>query len=179
MICVFLAEGFEEIEAVTVIDILRREKFDVMVAGVNLNEITGSMGIKIKPDIDVLSVCQKDLQGVVLPGGMPGMENLFKNDDIKKIIKYCWEKNLLIASICAAPSILGRMGILEGKKACCYPGFEKELKGAKIVNEKVVTDGNIITSKGPGTAFDFAICIAEWLSGRPCSGRVRESMQCI
>ena len=165
MIYIFLAEGFEEIEAVATIDILRRTNLDVKIVGVGSEYIKGSMGITLKSDIELSELVTENLQGIVLPGGILGVENLSKNDKVCEIIRYCDKNKLLIGAICAAPSILGQMKILEGKEACCYPGFEKSLIGTKISKNGVCVCDNIITSNGPGNAINFALKLVEYIFG--------------
>jgi len=164
-VIVLLANGFEEMEAAICIDILRRAGLDVNIASVEDSKtVEGSRKMKIQADIFI-----KDLEelpdAIVLPGGMPGAENLASSDDVIKLVKDAYRANKLIAAICASPSIvLAPIGLLDGKVVTCYPGFEENL-GDNIIykDETVITDGNIITSKGPGTAFDFALEIVTYL----------------
>ncbi len=162
MIYLFLANGFEEIEAITTLDILRRCGLDVMtvsIAGPRL--IHGAHGIPIMADERFLkSKILNDCQGMIFPGGMPGAKNLMLHDRLKKVIEVHKERKTLMAAICAAPMILGKYGVLVGKKATCYPGFESHLKGALHIDAPVVVDGNIITGKGPFASVDFAFAIA-------------------
>ncbi len=155
MIYVFLADGFEECEALAPIDILRRGGLEVKTVGVSSKTVTGAHGIPVICDITEAETETNNLQAIVLPGGMPGTLNLEKSECVKGFINYAAENSLIIGAICAAPSILGHMELLKGKKAICFPGFESDLIGANIVNESVVKDGNIITSIGAGAAFDF------------------------
>ena len=148
MIYVFLADGFEEIEALTPVDVLRRAGFDVKTVGVTGKTVTGSHNIPVVADITIEEVTDKDLQGVILPGGMPGTLNLENNDTVQQFADLAVKKGLLLGAICAAPSILGHKGILNGKNATCFPGFEESLIGAYVQDAFVVTDGNIITGKG-------------------------------
>ncbi len=178
MICVFLAKGFEEIEAITPIDVLRRANLDVKTIGIGGKIIEGTHGIKIEADLEIENLNINDIDGIILPGGMPGTTNLSKNEKLKDIILKCNEKKQMIAAICAAPSILGEMGILKDKKACCYPGFEDKLLGANISSEEVCVSENIITSKGPGTALNFSLKIVEYICGKEIKEKVRKSMQC-
>ncbi|MDR3178502.1 MAG: DJ-1/PfpI family protein [Oscillospiraceae bacterium] len=161
MICVFLADGFEEIEAFTTIDILRRAKINVKSVGIGNKFVTGAHDIVVVADKSETQINFQDLEGLVLPGGMPGTVNLETSSFVKEAINLCVSKNLLIAAICAAPSILGHMGFLEGKTATCYPGFEQELTKANVSKLSVCKDSNIITARGPGSAFDFALEIVK------------------
>lgn len=173
---VLLADGFEEIEAITTIDILRRASLDVTVAGVGKVPIKGSRGVTVRADMELGSY--KGLpDAVVLPGGMPGVQNLAASKRANDLIARVYERSKIVAAICAAPSyVLAPTGILRGKKATCYPGCENLLvEGkAKFVDKRVVIDGNVITSQGPGTAFDFALTLVEKLRGKSVKEMVRK-----
>ena len=179
MVYVFLADGFEEAEALVTVDILRRAGIKVTCVGVNKREIVGSHGIKSMADIKTGEFAPVDLQAVVLPGGMPGTLNLEANKTVCHTAKAAFQNGKLVAAICAAPSVLGHLGLLKGKNATCYPGFEEELLGANFKNRPVVTDENIITAKGAGAVFDFGFAIVDYLTGSSkISAQLRESMQC-
>lgn len=155
---VFLADGFEEIEALTVVDILRRDNIVVKTVSVTDDiEVRGSHDIYVKADKVLAKVNSNDAAILILPGGMPGTLNLKECEPLMEMVKQFAETNRRIAAICAAPTVLGDMGLLQGKKACCYPGMEDQLKGAEISKDEVVTDGNITTSRGLGTAIPFAL----------------------
>ena len=175
MIAVFLAQGFEEIEALAVVDVLRRAELPVKTVGVGGREITGAHGICVKADMEVST---DELEAVVLPGGMPGTLNLEKSPIVRTCIRYCCENDLYICAICAAPSILGHMGLVAGREVICFPGFENELTGAVETDLSVVTDGKMITGKGPGVAVDFALEIVARLCGQVESSKIRMAMQC-
>lgn len=180
MIYVFLAKGFEEIEALSVVDFLRRAEIEVCTVGVGGKIIAGSHDIPVFADLDESEVKLDDsLSAVVLPGGMPGTLNLEANDTVKSAVEYCVKNDRTLCAICAAPSILGHMGVLKGVKACCFPGFESELDGA-IVSEDdfVCVDKNIITGKGMGCALLFAHAIAEKFCGKREADRIMKSLQC-
>ncbi len=177
MIYVFLADGFEEMEAVVPIDILRRTKTEVKTVGVTSINPTSAGGIGIKCDLSIEDTKTQGLDGIVLPGGMPGTENLFKNERIKELVSFCFDKGKIIGAICAAPIILGRLGFLKGKKACCFPGFEGELNGAIITDSRVCSDGNIVTGKGPGTALEFSLKLIEIIIGEKTAGTIKQSLQ--
>lgn len=165
-----LAEGFEEIEALTVTDVLRRAGVNVKNASVSGEYVSGAHGITVKSDCLLSDVLKAgDAEGVILPGGMPGTLNIKKSDEALRLIKEVFKKGLLTAAICAAPSVLGEMGILEGKRCTCYPGFEDKLKGGILSEEKVVADGNVITSRGPGTALSFALALSEYITKKDSS----------
>lgn len=179
MIYMFLADGFEEIEAITPLDILKRGKIPIKTVGLENKTVKGSLGIIVEADITIENLKEEEVDGIILPGGMPGTLNLGKNKKVTDVIKYCYENNLLIAAICAAPSILGEMGILNGKSACCYPGFEEKLIGSEISNLSVCADDNLITAKGPGVAAEFGFKILEYIKGKRAVKVVSSSMQFI
>jgi 4-methyl-5(b-hydroxyethyl)-thiazole monophosphate biosynthesis len=158
-----LAPGFEEIEAVTNIDVLRRAGLNVITAGVVGKQIKGDHGIKIEADTTIEEIDSDDLSAVVLPGGMPGAANLRDSGRLLKIIRDINDKGGLCAAVCAAPIVLDAAGILEGKNATSYPGFDDEMPSCNYREERVVIDGNIITGRGPGVAMEFALTIVEYL----------------
>ncbi|MCX8124498.1 MAG: DJ-1/PfpI family protein [Spirochaetes bacterium] len=176
-IIVPLAPGFEEIEAVTIIDVLRRANLDVQSAGLTDTLVTGSHGIALKADTLLHKCNPVDYNCIVLPGGMPGSENLKNNDNVHRFIKHIFSKGGYVAAICAAPIVLGASQILYGKKATCFPGFEHELAGATILNEPVVVDGSIITAKGPGCAIPFALTLVGLFAGKEVQNTLKNTMQ--
>ena len=178
MIPVFLANGFEEIEALATVDILRRAGVEVVTVGVGGRNAVGAHGIAVCADIveDELDIAAID--GVVLPGGMPGTTNLEASAMVQKTVAHAVDRNMLVAAICAAPSILGHGGYLNGKKATCYPGFEQELTGAIVTNSGVVADGNIITASGAGVAVDFALELVRYLESAEVADSIRRGIQC-
>lgn len=177
MIYILLADGFEDIEALVSRDILCRAGIDVQTVGLNPNFVKSANKLEVKADKVINEVEFNSLEGIVLPGGMPGAANLQKNDDVLKLIDFCNKNNLMIAAICAAPMILGKMGILKGKESCCYPGFEEYLEGANVNEKSVNVCGNIITSRGPGTSFDFAFAILEYLKGYDAKNKISSQIQ--
>lgn len=179
MIYIFLANGFEEIEAVSVIDILRRANIEVKVVGVSEKFIVGAHGIKIEADLLEKDLILGDVDGIILPGGLPGADNLYKSKTVCKAVDYCMHSNKLVAAICAAPSILGKLGYLKEREATCYPGFEKNLLGAKISSESVCKSDNIITAKGPGAALMFSLKIVELIKGTDAMLSLKNAMQMI
>lgn len=166
-VAVHLAEGFEEIEALTIVDILRRAGINtIMVSISDTKEVIGSHGIKVETDNLFSDIYYGDIDMLILPGGMPGTSNLEKHEELKKrIIEFDIDEKW-IGAICAAPSILGKMAMLEGRRATCYPGFEDSLLGVEFSLDNVVVDNNIITSRGPATAMDFSLKIVEVLIGK-------------
>jgi 4-methyl-5(b-hydroxyethyl)-thiazole monophosphate biosynthesis len=165
---VFLASGFEEIEALTVVDVLRRAGVEVTVAGLTPNVTEGKHGVKVVPDKSIDDVKVEDFDAVVAPGGNPGYKNLRKDPRVIDIVKKAFNSNKIVAAICAGPTVLSDAGILEGKACTIYPGMDQELEagGGKPKHDIVVVDGNIITSRGPATALPFALKLAEKLAGK-------------
>ena len=159
-----LADGFEEIEAFSVIDILRRAGIEVDVVGVIGTVIKSSHGVRVMVDKKISDVDPEEYDGIVLPGGDPGYKNLARSGMLLNIIRNLDSRGKLVAAICAAPSVLAKAGVLENKKATIYPGMEKEIPYPR--GERVVVDDNIITSQGPGTAIEFALKIVEKLVGK-------------
>ena len=179
MVYVFLADGFEDIEALAPIDILRRANVDVKTVGVTGKEVTSSHGVTVKADISVSDIkLDSDLELIVLPGGMPGTLNLEASVGVQKAIDFCAANDKYIAAICAAPSILGHKGLLKGKKATCFPGFEKDLVGADACSGLVVIDGKFITGKGPGACIEFGLKLAEILVSADAALNIKAGMQC-
>lgn len=162
-----LAEGFEEIEAVTVIDLLRRAGIEVVTAGLAPGEVTGSHGISIAADTDLASVLEEPFDMVALPGGMPGATNLAADARLLSLLRRSAESGQFTAAICAAPSVLAKAGLLAGKRATSFPGFltADTSPGTLLLEDAVVEDGKVITSRGPGTAMDFALALIERLEG--------------
>ena len=158
-----LAPGFEEIEAVTNIDVLRRAGEDVLTAGIGSRKIEGDHGIKVEADTEITEVSSEDLSAVVLPGGMPGAANLRGSGRLLKIIRDVNEKGGLCAAVCAAPIVLDAAGILADKNATSYPGFDDEMPSCNYQEDRVVIDGNIITGRGPGVVMEFAMTLVEYL----------------
>ncbi len=178
MLYLFLADGFEEIEALSPVDFLRRAGVEVVTVGVTGEYVSGAHNIVVKSDISINEIIlDNNLDGVILPGGMPGADNLNNSEDVQKAVDYCIDNKKIVSAICAAPFILGRKGILEGKNATCFPGFEDELKGANVLSDGVVTDGNIITAKGAGVAWEFGAAIAEKLVGKEKSEGILKAIQ--
>ncbi|MBQ6825143.1 MAG: DJ-1/PfpI family protein [Clostridia bacterium] len=177
MIYVFLADGFEECEALAPVDILRRANIEVKTVGIGSKTISGSHNIKVLCDISENEAQTDNLEGIILPGGMPGTLNLEKSDTVQEFLDYSYKSGLLISAICAAPSILGHKGLLKNKKACCFKGFEKDLTDAFVTENRVEADGNIITAYGAGAAFDFGFKILEFLKDYETANALKEQMR--
>lgn len=179
MIYMFIAEGFEEIEALCPLDIMRRAGLTVKTVGIGGDEICGAHGITVHTDMSAAeydSLADKSADMIFLPGGMPGTLNLAASETIKDAIKTAVNDKKYIAAICAAPSILGDMGLLAGKEAICYPGFEERLTGATISSSRVVLDGNILTAAGMGVALDMGLKIVELFCGEKKSLELRRTV---
>lgn len=176
MVYVLLADGFEEVEAIEPIDILKRGGVEVTTVGVTDKVVTGAHGIPVTADIEIQDIQPEDMELLMLPGGA-GHELLDASNEVHALINYAVANNLYISAICAAPSILGKKQILDGKNAVCFPGYEKYLYGAVISDEKAVTDGKIITAKGAGTAAEFGFSMLTVLKNRETADKIKEIMQ--
>lgn len=176
-VCVFLADGFEEIEALATVDVLRRAGVQVTTVSINPTEmVTGAHGIPVMADVLFeLAECA-DADMLVLPGGMPGAANLDAHEGVCTALKAHAESGKYLAAICAAPMVLGHLGLLVGKKATCYPGFESHLEGAEYTAVPAEIDGNIITGKGPAAVLPFAYALAEALVGEEVVAQVKAGM---
>lgn len=179
MVYIFLADGFEEIEALAPVDVLRRAGVQVTMAGVNGKTITGGHDIKVLADISAEEINRDDIEAIILPGGLGGTNNMEASSEVQGIIDYCVQHGLLIAAICAAPSILAHKGLLKGVNATAYPSFSDDLKanGAIYSEEYVCRDGNIITAKGMGVSLDFGFELIKALKGEEAAAEVRASIQ--
>lgn len=179
MIYVFLANGFEEVEALTAVDLLRRAELSVVTVGVGGKIITGSHGIAVTTDMEEAQAETEGLDAVILPGGMPGTLNLEASPIVRACVDHCAKTGGLLAAICSAPSILGHMGLLQGKRAVCYPGFEQELAGAEVGMEPVCEQEGLVTARGAGVAVEFALALIKKLCGNEEAERIRMSIQCM
>lgn len=174
---IFMADGCEEIEGLTVVDIVRRAKFEIVTISITGRpEVTGSHNITFQTDAVSSEVNYDELDGIVLPGGMPGTLHLGEDETVNAVIQRFAKEGKLVAAICAAPGVLGAAGILNGKRAACHPGFEEKLTGAEVVYQNVAVDGNVITSRGMGTAIDFALAIAEYFTDEETVSHVAQGL---
>jgi len=165
-VALFLANGFEEIEALATVDILRRAQIPVETVSISdTKTVTGAHNVTVIADTTFQQADFSDVEVLILPGGMPGAKNLNEHEGLKELITKFNGEGKQIAAICAAPMVLGGLGLLNDKRATCYPGFEAELTGAQATGENVVVDGNITTGRGPGLAFDFALRLVEQIAG--------------
>lgn len=179
MIYVFLADGFEEVEAIAPIDVLRRCGLEVCTVGVTGTIVRGSHNIPVQCDVAVESADFSDAEAIVLPGGMPGTLHLKENPLVTACVQAAYDGGKIVAAICAAPSVLGEMGLLNGKEAICFPGFEDKLTGARLSASPVCQDGTVITAKGAGAALEFGEKIAACFVGAEKAAQVLAAMQYI
>lgn len=169
---IFLADGFEETEAITPLDLLLRAGVNIKTVGVDSRSIKGAHGITVTADLCTCELSSLDCDVVILPGGMPGTLNLAANDTVSATVDAVAKNGGLVCAICAAPSILGQKGLLVGKKATCYPGFEDKLTGAVVTGDRVSVDGNVITAKGAGAATEFGLAIVKYLCGQETADKL-------
>jgi 4-methyl-5(b-hydroxyethyl)-thiazole monophosphate biosynthesis len=175
-VAVPLADGFEEIEAMAIIDVLRRAGIEVTAAGLHSGPIEGAHRVKVLPDATIDTITVDDFDMIVLPGGQPGADNLNGSERVKSLIRDFHGKGKLTGAICAAPYVLANTGILEGRNATSYPSYKEKLAGAIYQDKTVVEDGSVMTSRGPGTAVFFALAIVEKLVGKEKADAVKEAM---
>ena len=180
MVYLFLAEGFEDLEALAPVDILRRSGTEVLTVAVGGNPVRSKSGVLVTADKTIQEIDLKEASGIILPGGLQGVNNLENEPLVCEMIRQTVHSGRLVAAICAAPALLGRMGLLDGKHAVCFPGFEKDMKGAKLCpDEWVVQDGNIITARGAGVSLEFGFKLAEVLCSAETAEKIASEMQFI
>ena len=180
MVYLFLADGFEEIEALTPADVLRRAGVETRTVSITDDKtVRGSHDIYVSADITIGEVDPDAADMYILPGGMPGTNNLYECGKLRELISAGAESGKYIAAICAAPSVPGRMGLLKGRKATCFPGFEKYLEGAEYTGASVERDGNIITARGMGVALGFALELCAALKDRKTADDIKASVQAV
>lgn len=173
-----LAPGFEDLEAVTIVDILRRANIEVVTAGLQPGLIQGARGTRVQPDTSLDSVLEADFDMIALPGGMPGAEHLKNDPRIQALLRRLAGAGKYTAAICAAPIALAEAGLLAGRRATSYPGFldKMGLPGTTCLADAVVVDGKVVTSRGPGTAMDFALALVELLTGKATRDQVEAGL---
>jgi 4-methyl-5(b-hydroxyethyl)-thiazole monophosphate biosynthesis len=176
MIYMFLANGFEEVEALMPLDLMRRAGLEVKTVGIGSLDITGSHGITVKADMLDSDFSDNSPECVILPGGMPGTKNLDASPVVHKALDLALENNSLICAICAAPMILGKRGLLRGRQATCFPGFEEYLEGAAYMDVHTVTDGRYITGRAMGAATEFALALIKELKGEGAADALRAAV---
>ena len=163
---ILFADGYEEVEALTVVDLLRRAKIGCDIVAVDDGvEVTGSHGIRVGADKTLSQLVMEEYDGLILPGGLRGVNNLAADERVIDMLRRFAEAGKLTAAICAGPTVLAKAGLLQGRKACCYPGMEDQLTGAVACTDAVVADGSIITSRGLGTAIPFALALVAYFCG--------------
>lgn len=174
-----LAPGCEELEAVTVIDLLRRAKIDVITAGLNGEPVVASRGVTLVPDMTLDNALNISFDMIVLPGGLPGANHLRDDARVQNLLREMDKNGKYIAAICAAPKALAKAGLLANKRITSYPGAlsSDELQGVSYEESSVVTDGRLITSRGPGTAMDFALTLIELLTSKQTRDEVETGLQ--
>ena len=171
------ADGFETVEALMTVDILRRGGVEVTMASIyDSQEVTSAQGVAIKTDSILKNVNIMEYDAIILPGGQPGTTTLGQSPDVKLAVMAMNGVKKWVCAICAAPTVFGMYGILNGKKACCYPGLEESLTGAEVTYDEVTVDGNLITSRGLGTSLEFALTILENLVSVAKAGMIRKSV---
>ncbi len=181
MVYLFLADGFEIVEAMAPLDILRRGGVEVKTVGLFGKNVKCSKGVELKADITIDEVNMESCEMIVLPGGLPGAAHLRDSDAVSEIVDFAEANGIYMAAICAAPMVLGLRGVLRGKKAVCYPGYEKDLLGAECMDSSsygVVTDGRVITARGAGVSIEFGLALLTALRGVDAANSVAEKMQC-
>lgn len=179
MVYVFLAEGFELVEAMAPVDILRRAKVEVKTVGVTGKTVAASNGVKVEADLEIAQAGKEDLSAMVLPGGLPGTLNLEKSPEVQGFVDHCAAQGILIGAICAAPSILAHKGLLDGREATAFPNFQKDLAegGAKLSERYVVRDGQFITARGMGVSTQFGLALAEALASPETAEAIKLGIQ--
>jgi len=177
MVYILLAPGFEEAEALVPVDMLRRANIETATVSITGEPVPGSHGVTVLADVTLDDVDLSRADMIVLPGGGPGYKNLGKEPRVEQLVRKAAEKGLWVAAICAAPTLLGRWGLLEGKNAVCYPGMEEGLTGAQPqMDQGVVVVGKVITGRAAGSAFDFGLTLVETLAGKEESDKVRHGI---
>lgn len=173
-----LAPGFEDLEATTIVDLLRRADIEVLTAGLQAGLVQGARGMRVQPDASLDDVLARDFDMIALPGGMPGAENLKNDARIQALLRRMASTGKYTAAICAAPVALAQAGLLDGRRITSYPGFLDKTTppGAAYLTEPVVVDGKVVTSRGPGTAMDFALALVELLAGKAMRDQVEAGL---
>lgn len=176
MVYLFMADGFEEVEGLTVVDLVRRAGIELKTVSVmGRIEVTGAHGIEVKADC-LFEDMKEPAEMMILPGGVPGTPNLKAHKGLQQLICKSAEQGIYLAAICAAPTVYGELGLLKGKKATCYPGLENGLLGAEVVYDNVAADGNFITSRGVGTAIDFSLKLVEVLKNKAEADKIAKAI---
>jgi 4-methyl-5(b-hydroxyethyl)-thiazole monophosphate biosynthesis len=175
-VVVILADGFEEVEAMAIVDVLRRAEIDTVTAGLHEGPIVSARKVKVIPDTVIDKVRSDDFDMIVLPGGQPGSDNLNADNRVKELLKSFNQKGKLTGAICAAPFVLANAGVLQGKRVTSFPSYKDRLGNVIYEEKAVVEDGNIVTSRGPGTALSFGLAIVARLLNKEKAQKIREAM---
>jgi 4-methyl-5(b-hydroxyethyl)-thiazole monophosphate biosynthesis len=175
-VVVILADGFEEVEAMAIVDVLRRADIDTAMAGLHEGPVVSARKVKVIPDMVIDRVKSDDFDMIVLPGGQPGSDNLNADNRVKELLKSFSQKGKLTGAICAAPFVLANAGLLQGKHATSFPSYKDRLGNVIYEEKNVVEDGNILTSRGPGTALSFGLAIVARLLNKEKAQKIREAM---
>ena len=176
MVYVLLGTGFEEMEALTPVDLLRRAGVSVMTVGINGKMIRGSHGIAVEADIELAQMDLTGMDMIVLPGGMGGVHSILGSQAAMDAVRYAYDQEKLVAAICAAPTILAKLGITDGKRAVVYPGLEDQMGSARMQDANAVRDGRVLTGRAPGAAVDFGLLLLETLKDAETAARVRAGL---
>lgn len=175
-VAVLLADGFEEVEAMAIVDVLRRAEIDVVIAGLHAGVVESARKVKVVPDTTIDAIRAEDFDMIVLPGGQPGSDNLNADERVKTLVREFCSRGKLAGAICAAPYVLAAAGVLEGKRVTAYPSYRDRLGNSRYEEEIVVEDGNVLTSRGPGTALCFGLAIVRRLKGKETAAAIKEGM---
>jgi len=175
-VVVILADGFEEVEAMAIVDVLRRADIDTVTAGLHEGPVVSARKVKVIPDTVIDKVRSDDFDMIVLPGGQPGSDNLNADNRVKELLKSFSQKGKLTGAICAAPFVLANAGVLQGKHATSFPSYKDRLGNVIYEEKTVVEDGNVLTSRGPGTALSFGLAIVARLLNKEKAQKIREAM---
>jgi 4-methyl-5(b-hydroxyethyl)-thiazole monophosphate biosynthesis len=175
-VVLLLADGFEEVEAMAIVDVLRRAEINVVIAGLHEGAVTSARKVRVLPDTVIDTVRSEDFDMVVLPGGQPGADNLNADPRVRSLVRSFYADGKLTGAICAAPYVLANAGVLDGRRATSFPSYRNRLGTAVYEEKTVVEDGNVLTSQGPGTAIAFGLAIVRKLSGGEKAQKIREAM---
>lgn len=178
MVYVILGKGFEEMEALAPVDILRRGGVEVKTAGIGGKEIVGAHGITVEADITVEEICVRGMEMIVLPGGLGGVHSILGSDAALSAVQRAWKGGRFVAAICAAPTVLATLGITDGKQATCYPGMENQMGSAQMTGLPVVRDGSLICGQAAGAAVPFGLALLAALKGEEAAEKIRQAMVC-
>jgi len=178
MVYVILGNGFEEMEAIAPVDILRRGGVEVKTAGIGGRRIVGAHGIAVEADTTVEEICTRGMEMIVLPGGLGGVSSILGSEAALSAVQTAWKGGRFVAAICAAPTVLASLGITDGKQATCYPGMENEMGSAKMTGLPVVRDGKLICGQAAGAAVPFGLALLAALKGEEAAEKIRQAMVC-